>query len=148
MSSYTFNEKQELIDPSLVIMLSGVVIPIAFSLLRFIPFPGALRSRFNAWVIDPPLFGTKHNTPVFFGLAQMPTRGQGLFVFYFIVINVVFSGVNYEWVNPNTWYPDNRWRWMVMLVSNRLGLLSFANLPLVFLYAGRNNFLLWLSTLR
>ena len=32
-----------------------------------------------------------------------------------------------------------------MLVSNRLGLLSFANLPLVFLYAGRNNFLLWVT---
>ena len=32
-----------------------------------------------------------------------------------------------------------------MLISNRLGLLSFANLPLVFLYAGRNNPLLWLT---
>ncbi|KZL79842.1 ferric reductase transmembrane component 4 [Colletotrichum incanum] len=55
----------------------------------------------NAWVVDPPLFGSHHDTPVFFGLA------------------------------------------MGMLVSNRLGLLSFANLPLVFLYSGRNNFLLW-----
>ncbi|GKT57100.1 ferric-chelate reductase [Colletotrichum tofieldiae] len=98
---------------------------------------------FNACVIDPPLFGSHHDTPVFFGLAVMPKRGQALFVFYFIVVNTVLSAVDYEYANPNTWYPGDRWRWMCMLVSNRLGLLSFANLPLVFLYAGRNNLLLW-----
>ncbi|KAF2856500.1 ferric reductase-like protein transmembrane component 4 [Plenodomus tracheiphilus IPT5] len=129
----------------LVILLSGAVIPIAFSLLRFFPFPGGARSKFNAWIIDPPLFGTKHDAPVFFGLGQMPTRGQGLFIFYFIVINTVLSAVNYQYADANIWYPDNKWRWMVMLVSNRLGLLSFANMPLVFLYAGRNNILLWLT---
>lgn len=32
-----------------------------------------------------------------------------------------------------------------MLVANRLGLLSFANLPLVFLYAGRINILIWIT---
>ncbi|KAL0936040.1 ferric-chelate reductase [Colletotrichum truncatum] len=129
----------------LVILLSGVAVPIFFSLLRFVPFPAPWRSKFNAWVIDPPLFGSRHDTPVCFGLLMMPKRGQALFVFYFIVLNTVLSAVNYEYANPNTWYPDNRWRWMCMLVSNRLGLLSFANLPLVFLYAGRNNLLLWLT---
>ncbi|KAH9868177.1 hypothetical protein J1614_007249 [Plenodomus biglobosus] len=129
----------------LVILLSGVVIPFAFSLLRFLPFPGVLRSKFHAWIIDPPLFGTRHDTPVFFGLAQMPTRGQALFIFYFIVINTVLSAVNYQYIDPNSWYPGDKWRWMVMLVSNRLGVLSFANMPLLFLYAGRNNLLLWLT---
>ncbi|CBX94945.1 hypothetical protein IAQ61_008388, partial [Plenodomus lingam] len=129
----------------LVIFLSGVVIPIAFSLLRFVPFPETLRAKFHAWIIDAPLFGTKHDSPVFFGLFQMPTRGQGLFIFYFIAINTVLSAVNYQSASPNTWFPDNPWRWMVMLVSNRLGLLSFANMPLVFLYAGRNNVLLWMT---
>ncbi|KAI8937647.1 hypothetical protein NX059_005352 [Plenodomus lindquistii] len=127
----------------LVILLSGAIIPIAFSLLRFVPFPGALRSKFNAWIIDPPLFGTKHDTAIFYDLVQMPTRGQGLFIFYLIVINTVLSAVNYQYANPNTWYHGDRWRWMIMLVSNRLGVLSFANMPLMFLYAGRNNLLLW-----
>jgi ferric reductase like protein/FAD binding domain-containing protein len=110
-----------------------------------VPFPGALRSKFNAWFIDPPLFGTKHDAPVLFGLAQMPKRGQAFFIFYFIFINTVLSAVNYQYANPNTWYPDDKYRWMCMLISNRLGLLSFANLPLVFLYAGRNNILLWIT---
>lgn len=126
-------------------MLSGFVVPIGFSLLRFFPFPRLWRSKFYAWVIEPPLFGTKHEVPVLFGLLQMPKRGQALFIFYFIVINTVLSAVNYDNANPNTWFPGDHWRWMVMLVSNRIGLLSFANLPLVFLYAGRNNILLWLT---
>lgn len=75
----------------------------------------------------------------------MPKRGQALFIFYFIVINTLLSSVNYEYANPNTWYPNDKYRWMCMLISNRIGLLSFANLPLVFLYAGRNNLLLWVT---
>ncbi|KAI5456993.1 ferric reductase-like protein transmembrane component 4 [Mariannaea sp. PMI_226] len=129
----------------LVIFLSGVILPIAFSLLRFVPFPTVWRSKFNAWIIDPPLIGSKHDAPSFFGLVHVPKRGQALFIFYFIVINVVLSAVNYEYSDPNTWYPGDVWRWICMLISNRLGLLSFANLPLVFLYAGRNNLLLWLT---
>jgi Ferric reductase like transmembrane component len=109
------------------------------------PFPGAWRSKFNAWIIDPPFLGSKHDTPILFGLVQMPKRGQALFIFYFIVINSVLSAVNYQYADPNTWYPDDKYRWMTMLISNRLGLLSFANLPLVFLYAGRNNILLWIT---
>ncbi|KAF4835787.1 Ferric/cupric reductase transmembrane component B [Colletotrichum tropicale] len=129
----------------LIILLSGVVIPIAVSLLRFVPFPTAWRTKFNALIIDPPLFGYRHDTPVFFGLALMPKRGQALFILYFIVINTLLSAVNYQYADPNTWYPGDGWRWMCMLISNRLGLLSFANLPLVFLYAGRNNLLLWVT---
>ena len=129
----------------LIILLYGVVIPIAFSLIRFVPFPGTWRTKFNAWIIDPPLFGHHHGTPVFFGLTHIPKRGQALFIFYFIIINTLLSAVNYEYANPNTWYPDDKYGWMCMLISNRIGLLSFANLPLVFLYAGRNNILLWIT---
>ncbi|KAK1596131.1 uncharacterized protein LY79DRAFT_509936 [Colletotrichum navitas] len=129
----------------LVILLSGIMLPIAFSLLRFVPLPATWCSMFSAWVIDPLLFGSHHDTPVFFGLAVMPKRGQALFILYFVMINTVLSAVNYAYADPNTWFPGDRWRWMCMLVSNCLGLLSFANLPLVFLYAGRNNLLLWVT---
>ncbi len=130
---------------SLVLLLSGFVIPIGFSLLRFLPFPAVWRALFNAWVIDPPAFGSKHDVPVAGGLLQVPRRGQALFIGYLVVINVVLSAVNYAWVADENWFPGDKWRWMVMLIANRLGLLSFANLPLLFLYAGRNNVLLWLT---
>lgn len=130
-----------------MILLSGVVIPVAFSLLRFVPFPGTLRSKFYAYIIEPPAFGSKHAVPSFFGMEIMPTRGQALFIGYFIVLNIVFSAVNIKNIQPNAWYPGPSGSWgnIIGTVTNRQGLLSFANLPLVFLYAGRNNVLLWVT---
>ncbi|KAF2825086.1 ferric reductase-like protein transmembrane component 4 [Ophiobolus disseminans] len=128
-----------------VLLLSEIVVPIGASLLRFLPFPAALRSKFSALITNAPLFGAHQSTLSRLGLDAALTRGQALFILYLSVLNVVLSAVNYEYADPNTWYPANRWRWILMLVSNRLGILSFANLPLVFLYAGRNNLLLWLT---
>ncbi|KAL8764708.1 MAG: hypothetical protein Q9209_007919 [Squamulea sp. 1 TL-2023] len=130
----------------IVLLVSGALIPIAFSLLRFIPFPSALVTKFSAWFIDPPLFGSRHKTPVA-GLFHMPTRGQAFFIFYLISINVILSAAGYSGSQPNSWFPsvmgsDGE---IVAYVTNRLGVLSFANIALLFLYAGRNNVLLWLT---
>ena len=77
----------------------------------------------------------------------MPTRGQSLLIFYLITINVVLSAAGFNSMQPNSWYPspsgsDGE---IVSYVTNRLGVLSFANIPLLFLYAGRNNILLRLT---
>lgn len=131
---------------SIVLLVSGSALPIAFSLLRFIPFPAALVTKFNAWFIDPPVFGSHHKTPRA-GLFHMPTRGQAFFIFYLIAINVILSAVGFKSRQPNSWYPsasgsDGE---IVSYLTNRLGVLSFANIPLMFVYAGRNNPLLWLT---
>ncbi|OTA95273.1 hypothetical protein M434DRAFT_69573 [Hypoxylon sp. CO27-5] len=116
------------------------VIPIACSLLRFVPFPKVVSSWFNAHFIDPPLFGRRHRNPVL-NLAIMPTRGQAMLIAYFITINVVLSCAGYKLVLPNAFYGAKRDQLMVY-IANRGGVLSLANLPLLVLYAGRNNFLL------
>ena len=77
----------------------------------------------------------------------MPARGQAFFIFYLIAINVILSAVGLQSVQPNSWYPaasgsDGEIR---SYLTNRFGVLSFANIPLVFLYAGRNNVLLRLT---
>lgn len=77
----------------------------------------------------------------------MPTRGQAFFIFYLIAINIILSAVGFKPMQPNSWFPitsgsDGE---IVSYLSNRFGVLSFANIPLVFLYAGRNNVLLWLT---
>ena len=131
---------------SIVLLVSGSAIPIALSLLRFVPFPAALVTKFNSWFIDPPVFGSHHKTP-FAGLFQMSTRGQAFFIFYLIVINVILSAAGFKSMQPNSWYPSTSGSdgEIVSYLANRLGVLSFANIPLVFLYAGRNSVLLWLS---
>ncbi|KAL8996294.1 MAG: hypothetical protein Q9169_004180 [Polycauliona sp. 2 TL-2023] len=130
----------------IILLVSGAVIPIAFSLLRFLPIPGVLVAKFNAWLVDPPLFGSRHKTPVA-GLFHVPSRGQALFIMYLVGINVILSAVGYRGIQPNSWNPDILGidGQIVGLVANRVGVLSFANLPLLFLYAGRNNFLLWMT---
>ena len=129
----------------LVVLLSGFVVPIGVSLIRFIPFPRVLVTRFNSWVIYPPLWGSRHKQSILYDIAQVPTRGQALFLGYIVVVNVVLSAAGYRSLQPNAWYPDGKMAEILTYVTNRFGVLSFANIPLIFLYAGRNSVLLWLT---
>ncbi|KNC99104.1 uncharacterized protein SPPG_06049 [Spizellomyces punctatus DAOM BR117] len=128
----------------LIIFLSGAIIPIFLSFLRFLPWPASVTTKFHAHVIDPPLFGSKYNSPILRGLVIMPTRGQALFIAYYWILNVVLSAVNLSAPMPDAWFSDVTGQ-VVAYLANRVGVLSFANLPLVLLYAGRNNILLWLT---
>ncbi|KAE8378513.1 ferric reductase [Aspergillus bertholletiae] len=127
----------------LVILLTGAIIPIGLSFVRFIPLPNRLRTSFEAYVIAPPLIGHRHKAPIF-NTFNMPTRGQALFIAYLIIINVVLCAVGFSSADGSAWYASNR-REIVTYVSNRAGILSFANIPLLVLYSSRNNILLWLT---
>ena len=74
----------------------------------------------------------------------MPTRGQGLFIGYLLLINVILSAVGYEVRSPNSWYAT-RENQIANFIANRTGALSAVNLSILVLFAGRNNFLLWLT---
>ncbi|KAL1598964.1 hypothetical protein SLS60_008109 [Paraconiothyrium brasiliense] len=130
---------------SIVVIVTCFALPIALSFLRFVPFPHKLVTRFNAWVIDPPLWGTKQKQPIAGGLGLMPTRGQALFIAYILIINIILSSIGYRSAQPNAWNPDSVRNEIITLVANRVGVLSFANLPLLILYSSRNNFLLWVT---
>ncbi|KAI2607205.1 ferric reductase like transmembrane component-domain-containing protein [Hypoxylon fragiforme] len=130
-------------DFGLTVLITGVAIPVACSLLRFVPFPKTWQSRFNAYFIDPPMFGHKHREP-FRNLALVPTRGQALLISYFVLINVVLSCVDYRLIMPNLYYGAKKDQ-LLVYIGNRQGVLSFANIPLLVLYAGRNNILLWIT---
>ena len=128
---------------ALVIFITGAVIPIALSLLRLIPWPATLVSKFHAFLIDPPAFGPSHSTPIK-NLVTVPTRGQALFIAYLIAANVIANAVGIHIAVPSSWYPTS-WYQVAVYVSNRTGATSFANIPLLILYSGRNNVLLWLT---
>lgn len=128
----------------LVLLLTCTTIPIAFSWLRFLPLPPSVVSKFYAYVIDPPLFGSYHAVPVL-GLGFVPTRGQALFIAYIWVINVVLSAVGYEIITPNSWYSTTSDQ-LLSFIANRVGVLSFVNLAITILYSSRNNVLLHLSS--
>ncbi|KZL87948.1 ferric reductase transmembrane component 4 [Colletotrichum incanum] len=128
----------------LVLISLGATVPIFFLLLRFLPLPKLLVYRIHAVFIDPPLFGRRHKAP-YFNLLIMPTRGQTILIAYVVVLNVVLSGVGYDSAQPNAWWVNDREQEPLTSFGNRMGVLSFANLPLLILYAGRNNFLYWIT---
>ncbi|KAF4951433.1 hypothetical protein FSARC_12916 [Fusarium sarcochroum] len=128
---------------SLVVFLSCVLIPIGFSLLRFFPIPASIRSKFYAYFIDPPAWGKRHSVPTL-GLGIIPTRGQALFILYIIAINAVATFEGYPNFSPNGMFPDRRYD-LMRQIGNRAGVIAFANVPVVMLYAGRNSLLLRLT---
>ncbi|KAF2210465.1 hypothetical protein CERZMDRAFT_60697 [Cercospora zeae-maydis SCOH1-5] len=127
----------------LILLTTGAAIPIALSLLRFLPFPRTFVSRFNAVFIDPPLIGTKHSVP-WLNTFIAPTRGQAFFIAYLWIINITLCSVGYHTRRPNSWFETTTSE-VLTYISYRTGVLSFANIALLVLYAGRNNVLLWVT---
>lgn len=130
----------------LIIFVTCAIIPIVLSSIRFLPWPPTFVSKFRGYVIDPPLIGSRHSEAVG-GVFMMPTRGQALFIFYIWAINMLLVGLGYHCNTGNTCNPSYKLNETNRLhsVANRLGVLSFANLPLLILFAGRNNMILWVT---
>ncbi|KAJ4018756.1 hypothetical protein NW752_005884 [Fusarium irregulare] len=128
---------------SLLAFLSCVAIPIGFSLFRFLPIPKSIRSKFYTYIIDPPAWGRRHAVPTL-GLGIVPTRGQALFILYIIGINALATFDGYPRYTPNAYFPDRRYE-LMRHIGNRAGIIAFANVPIIMLYAGRNSLLLRLT---
>lgn len=111
--------------------------------------PGSSRGPFvldKLWwqlerhVILPPIFGDSHRRTLwgFF----VPTRIQALIVYSFWIVSLVLCSVNYRTFKGNMYWPTippQVWRYL----GDRTGLLSYANLPILWLFSGRNNVFLW-----
>ncbi|GJN71028.1 hypothetical protein PLICBS_005088 [Purpureocillium lilacinum] len=126
-----------------LVLFSGIAVPIGLTAISILPWPAKWASTFNAYFVDPPVFGRYHSVPVL-KLAMIPTRGQATFIIYIIFVNVLANCLGFHLRTPNAWFPDQLIE-ITRYIANRAGALSFANLPLVFLYGGRNNPLLWLT---
>ncbi|KAK1826972.1 ferric reductase like transmembrane component-domain-containing protein [Podospora conica] len=128
---------------SLVVLLTGFLIPIAASALRFLPFPARLRTRLAASFNHPAVFGSRHRTPV--GAGIVPTRGQALFIGYLVLINILVCVVDIRpGPQPNAWF-ESDWHSIMTYLSDRAGTLCFANICLLLLFSARNNFLLLIT---
>jgi NAD(P)H-flavin reductase len=129
---------------SLVVILCGFLIPIALSWIRFVPFPSRWSSTMSAIFNHPAAFGHRHREPLAYGVGLMPTRGQAIFVGYMCLLNILVCAVPYRTNSPNSFFEDS-YQQMLCYLADRTGVLSFANLSLMFLYSARNNLLLWVT---
>ncbi|KPA37340.1 ferric-chelate reductase [Fusarium langsethiae] len=143
-ADYIFERMEAVTEKyGIILMTTCVAIPIALSLLDYLPLPQSLVSSVRAIFVDPPLFGRFHAVPAL-GLGFVPTRGQSLFIAYIWIINIILCAVGYELKDPMSWY-NSLDQQLVSYISNRVGLLSFVNLALAVLFSSRNNVLLWIT---
>lgn len=130
----------------LVVFLTTIGIPIVLSLLRFAPFPRRWASKLNAHFIYPSLLRPWRKSPVGTVLDDPPTRGQALFISYMVLINLFLSCFTFKAYPQGFGYfysngPDQ----IMGDLSNRLGILAFANFGIVVLFSSRNNVLIWVT---
>ncbi|GAB0137548.1 hypothetical protein EsDP_00005808 [Epichloe bromicola] len=130
----------------LIIFLTCALIPVGLSLLRFLPWSPGLVATLRGYMIDPPLLGSKNSEPLG-GFFLVPTRGQALFLLYVWGINVLLASIGYNCMSEEKCFSSDALSRTGELKSlgNRTGVLSLANLALAILFAGRNNFLLWVT---
>jgi predicted ferric reductase len=98
-------------------------------------------------MVWPSLIGTYHVRVLPFSLGNAPTLGQTWYIILFTILNIVFTAAGYHsFQSPsNSWFPT-RWEEIMAYISARTGVLAFALAPLVILFSGRNNILLWLTS--
>ncbi|KAF2864728.1 ferric reductase like transmembrane component-domain-containing protein [Massariosphaeria phaeospora] len=93
-------------------------------------------------IITPATFGYRCSQNM--GWCTVPPRIQSLTITTFVLLNVVLCSIDYRVTEGNLYWPQQyiqRWRY----VSDRTGIISLANFPLIWLFGTRNNTLMWLT---
>ncbi|KAG7285983.1 hypothetical protein NEMBOFW57_008279 [Staphylotrichum longicolle] len=129
---------------SIAIFVVAVGVPILFTWLGYMPFVHAIVDKIKPYLVYPSLIGKFQVQPLPFRLGNAPTVGQGLYIALFIGLNVILSAVDYQSAQPNAWYND-QWHEISAYVLYRTGTFGFMLLPILLLFASRNNILLWFS---
>lgn len=102
--------------------------------------------KFRKYVSLPAAFGYKHSQPMGWGFFKMatPTRIQSLVVIGYLIMSFVLCFPSYpfddNYEEAGTWGSQ-----LESFVADRTGIMSFTQAPIVFLFAGRNNLLMWLT---
>lgn len=111
-------------------------------LFRNSPTLNSLRKH----LILPATFKGSHSRPVklFFKMyLSAPTRGQSLILLGYFILNTVLLVVNYDIYNTNPYLTSSSDQ-LLRYIGNRTGIMAFTQVPLVILFAARNNiFIEW-----
>ncbi|CVL08721.1 related to ferric reductase Fre2p [Fusarium mangiferae] len=78
------------------------------------------------------------------GWGTLPPRTQTLTLILFVILNIACTIHGYEIFEGYGYYPSI-WTQVLRHVSDRTGILSFANFPLIWLFGMRNNTVIWLT---
>lgn len=104
----------------------------------------SLFDKLKPYIVYPSVFRSYQVRPLPYLLGNAPTVGQSIYIGVMVVLNIIFTAIAYKPVLPHAWYPTIYLE-VLAYVMWRTGCIGFALLPLVILFSGRNNVLLWLT---
>jgi predicted ferric reductase len=103
-------------------------------------------SRVIAWVKQyltvPATFGNYCSRP--YGWCTIPPRAQSLTIVFFLALNIFLCTYPYTLIDGNLYWPEKSAQ-LLRYVSDRTGIISLANFPLVWLFGMRNDVLMWMT---
>lgn len=123
-----------------------ILMPPALSVISFLlsTISKDLERLILSFVIYRPITRTSSTLTRLCGATESLTRGQALLILLTIVINTIFMSLSYRLTSLNVFY-DTYAVALQREVSNRAGILAFANVPVILLYASRNSPLIRLA---
>lgn len=102
--------------------------------------------RPKAWIkrhiTIPAAFGDRCSQP--YGWCTIPPRLQSLTICAFVMLNFWLSICSYQLTDGNLYWPEKAGQ-LSRYVSDRTGVISLANFPLVWLFGMRNDALIWMT---
>lgn len=99
-------------------------------------------SILKRYISVPAAFGYRCSQPL--GWCTIPPRAQTLTITAFVVLNTVLCCTDYRLTDGNLYWPDKTGQ-LLRYVSDRTGIISLANFPLVWLFGMRNDVLMWMT---
>ncbi|KAJ3532751.1 hypothetical protein NMY22_g7616 [Coprinellus aureogranulatus] len=123
--------------------ITSLFIPVLLSLFRLLPGRPLWYSRLVA-LLEKPLIGHRHRTPIIGDIGIMPTRGQSLYLLYLLTTQLFLSIFPLIWIYPNSSAPTLI-RHRLLVIGDRSAVISMADFVALFLFSSRNNILLWVT---
>ncbi|ROT35044.1 ferric-chelate reductase [Sodiomyces alkalinus F11] len=137
----------------IVVVLAGASARLVSAIRRHRGSSEKSQSRMRTVIDRVPAWVCRHITaPATFGYrcaqnlgwCTIPPRGQSLTILVFLILNIFVSTNGYI-VMPVNLYFNTPTKQLLRYVSDRTGIVSFANFPMIWLFGMRNNLALWLT---
>lgn len=110
------------------------------------PKSRSIASRLDAWVkrfiTTPATFSNRCSQS--YGWCTIPPRVESLTIFAFVLLNAIICTCGYQLTDGNLYWPKTSTQ-LLRYVSDRTGIISLANFPLVWIFGMRNDMLIWLT---
>jgi predicted ferric reductase len=112
--------------------------------LPFLSLPKFISNPTSKYITSPALIGNRHLKRLPGNLGYIPSRSLSLLIICYVALNAALCAINYPTQVPDTWFISTS-KQRISWISNRLGVLCFANIALTIMFSGRNTPLSWIT---